>query len=57
MAQSLLSDAVKWVETANAHDHEFVTLRIDKAMALVEAVQVKKINDSVKKSDKDRKSI
>ena len=42
MAQGLVSDAVKWIKSANAHDHEFVTLRMDKALALVAAAMSEK---------------
>ncbi len=55
MAQSLVSDAVKWIKTANEHDHEFVTLRMDKALALAAAALSVKTGSKSKKPGKAAK--
>lgn len=55
MAQALVNTAVSQIKTANAHEFEFVTLRMDKALALVGAVLNAQKQQSVKKSGKDAK--
>jgi hypothetical protein len=52
MAQALVNDAVKWIKSANAHDHEFVTLRMDKALALAAAAMSVKNSVQTKKTGK-----
>lgn len=52
MAQSLASDAIKWIKNANSHDHEFVTLRMDKALALVAAAMSDKTGSKRKDTGK-----